>query len=160
MMVKAPRPDVKVGAIMILAGSIISIIGVFLPWASANGASANGMDDYFWIDDFTLYDVSAPGTVPIVMAVIMAGFGITLLLAGRVLAVAILAIIGAVIAAIVGVVMWGLMLAFSEAQGPSVGIGAIVQPIAPLLSLAGAIVATAKRRKMVMAEPGQAPRFA
>lgn len=157
-MVKAPRPDVKIGAILVIVGSVLSILGVFLPWASGGGESVNGMDYYEWFDDsFTYYKMDAPAGAVIVFAVLMIAFGITLAVAGRVLAIAILAIIGAVIAGIVGLVMFGLMASFTDSVGGDIGIGAIIQPIAPLASLAGAIVATSKRRKMVPAESVQPP---
>lgn len=157
-MVKAPRPDVKVGGILVIAGAVLTILAVFLPWASGGGNSVNGMDDFIFQSDGALYFAESPGTIPIVFAVIMLAFGITLLLAGRVLAVAILAIIGAVIALFIGLAMIGIATGLTDdVSAANLGVGAILQPIAPLLSLAGAIVATSKRRKMVPADPGQAP---
>ncbi|WP_051071318.1 hypothetical protein [Ilumatobacter coccineus] len=157
-MVKAPRPDVKIGAILVIVGSVLSIIGVFLPWASGGGESVNGMDDFIFMSDGSLYFAESPGTIPIVFAVIMLAFGVTLLLAGRVLAVAILAIIGAVIALFIGLAMIGIATGLTDdISSADLGIGAIIQPIAPLVSLAGAIVATSKRRKMVPAEGVQPP---
>lgn len=152
-MVKAPRPDVKVGAILVIAGSLLTILAVFLPWASSDDGG-NGFDDFIFTDDGTLYIAESPGILPIVVAVIMLAFGITLLLAGRVLAVAILSIIGAVIALLIGFGMIGIASGLADdVSEADLGIGAILQPIAPLISLAGGIVATSKRRKMVPAQP-------
>lgn len=151
-MVKGPRPKVLVGGILVAAGAVLTILGVFLPWASGGGESVNGLDDFIFTSDGELYLAESPGTIPLVFAVIMLAFGITLVWAGRVLAVAIIAIVGAVIAELIGLGMIsiasGLVDDVSEAD---LGVGAILQPIAPLLSLAGAITATAKRRRMVPA---------
>ena len=35
--------------ILIVVGALLSIISVFLPWATGGGASANGMDDFIFI---------------------------------------------------------------------------------------------------------------
>jgi hypothetical protein len=150
---KPPRPDVKLGAVLTILGSLISIVGVFLPWASGQGTSYNGMATF--IDDtFTAFE--SPGVVSLVLAAVTIGFGIALFFAGRVLAVAILAIVFASIT-----VFWGLgvigITSDAVAVGDSLfdandasgdpGFGAILQPIAPLITLAGAIVATSKRRR-------------
>jgi hypothetical protein len=157
-MVKAPRPNVKVGGILVVVGAVLTILGVFLPWASGGGEAVNGMDDFIFTSDGSLYFAESPGTIPIVFAVIMAAFGVTLILAGRVLAVAILSIVGAVIALFIGLAMIGIASGLADdVTDANLGIGAILQPIAPLVSLAGAIVATSKRRKMVPADPGTAP---
>lgn len=141
---KPPRPDVKLGAILIMVGSLISIVGVFLPWISGGGESQNGTG-VFLDSDFTLYD--NPGAGVIVFAVVSAGLGIALFFAGRVLAVAIIAIVVAVIALLVGTAMASIASDTANFGDASVGFGAILQPIAPLVTLAGAIIATAKRRR-------------
>ncbi len=141
---KPPRPNVQLGAILTIVGSLISIIAVFLPWVSGGGESQNGTG-VFLGSDFTLYD--NPGAGVIVFAVITGGLGIALYFAGRVLAVAILAIVFAVIALFIGIGMVSIASDTADFGDGSLGFGAIVQPIAPLITLAGAIVATSKRRK-------------
>lgn len=141
---KPPRPDVKLGAILTMVGSLISIIGVYLPWLSDSGESQNGTG-VFLGSDFTLYD--NPGAAVIFFAVVTAGLGIALFFAGRVLAVAIIAIVVAAIALLIGIGMLGIASDTADFGGGSVGFGAVLQPIAPLITLAGAIVATAKRRR-------------
>lgn len=140
-----PRPDVKLGAILTLVGSIVTIIAVFLPWVSGGGDTLNGFDTYVSADDFTLYE--DPGTAVIFFAVITAGFGIALYFAGRVLAVAILAIIGAAISLFVGIFIVSIASDTADLSDSSLGFGAVLVPIAPLITLAGAIIATSKRRK-------------
>lgn len=141
---KPPRPDVKLGAILVMAGSLVSFIAVFLPWVSANGESQNGTGEFITSDfDF----IENPGAAVIVFGVVTIGLGIALFFAGRVLAVAILAIVFASIALLVGLGMVGIASDTSDFVGGSLGVGAILQPIAPLVTLAGSIVATAKRRR-------------
>lgn len=144
-MAKPPRPAVKVGALLVIVGSLISVIGVFLPWITAGGASANGMD-FFTDSEFTIYD--GPGKAAIVFAVITGSLGIALFFAGRVLAVAIVAIVVATVALFVGIFLIALAMDTADFNpDSSVAVGAILQPIAPLLTLAGAIVATSTRRR-------------
>ncbi len=150
---KPPRPDVKLGAILTLVGSLITIIGVFLPWTSADGTSYNGLATF--IDDsFTAFET--PGAVSIFLGVVTIGFGIALFFAGRVLAVAILAIVFAAFTLLWGLAVIGIttdavavgdsLFDADEASGDA-GFGAILQPISALITLAGAIVCTSKRRR-------------
>ena len=141
---KPPRPDVQLGAILTVVGSIISIIGVFLPWLSDGGDNQNGTG-VFLGSDFTIYD--NPGAAVIFFAVVTGGLGIALFFAGRVLAVAIIAIVTAAIALLIGIGMLGIANDTADFSGGSLGFGAILQPIAPLITLAGAIIATSKRRR-------------
>ena len=73
--------------------------------------------------------------------------GTALFFAGRVLAVAIIGIVFAVIALFIGLAMVSIASDTADFGDGSIGFGAILQPIAPLVTLAGSIVATAKRRK-------------
>lgn len=141
---RPPRPDVKIGALLVIVGSLITAIGVFLPWVSIAGENLNGMSS-FRGNDFVFYDGS--GIVAIGLAIITAGLGIALFFAGRVLAVAIIAIVMASFAALVGLGMVAIAADGADFGGGSIGFGAILQPIAPLLTLAGSIAATAKRRR-------------
>lgn len=141
---KPPRPNVRLGAILMVVGSLISIIGVFLPWLSDGGRSQNGTG-IFLGSDLTLYD--NPGAGVIVFSLVTAGLGTALFFAGRVLAVAIIGIVFAVIALFIGLAMVSIASDTADFGDGSIGFGAILQPIAPLVTLAGSIVATAKRRK-------------
>lgn len=139
-----PRPDVKIGALLVIVGSLITIIGVFLPWVTIAGENRNGMSAWRG-NDFVFYDGS--GIVAIAFAIITAGLGLALFFAGRVLAVAIIAIVVASLALLVGLGMIAIAADGADFGGGSIGFGAILQPIAPMLTLAGSIVATAKRRR-------------
>ena len=130
-----------------VAGAALALIGVFLPWATESGRSRNGLDDYVWLDGLTLYSIDSPGVAVLVGAAIMLGIGITTVAAGRVLAVAIIGIISGALGVLGGFIELGLVASFVDFEGGSLSIGVILQPIAPLISLAGAIVVTATRRK-------------
>lgn len=139
-----PRPDVKVGALLIIVGSIVTIVGVLLPWVTARGESQSGTG--ILIDaDLDVYD--APGNTVIFFAAITLGLGVTLFFAGRVLAVAIIAIVAASVAWLIGVALFGIASDTVDVVDGSLGYGAILQPVAPLITLAGAIVATSTRRR-------------
>ncbi len=125
-----------------MAGAVIMIIGIYLPWLDEGGETRNGMDLFFTTDGDIL---DGPGQAVLVFAVILLGLGIALFFAGRVLAVAIIAIVMAAIAELVGLGMVGI--ANEDVLGGDLGIGVILQAIAPLGALAGSIAATAKRRR-------------
>ncbi len=136
-----------------VAGAIVAIVGVFLPWLTGGFAERNGTDRYVLFDpddpfQITYTEFTAPGNASIAIAVVLAGLGIALFFAGRVLAVAIVGIIVSVIAVFVGAFMIGIASDTREFDGGGdFGIGLILQPLAPLAALAGSIVATATRRR-------------
>lgn len=142
----------KAAGILVVAGAVITVIAVFLPWVSGGGESINGMD-ILTDGEGELYD--GPGQINLVLGLILAGLGIPLIIAGRVLAVAIIAIVVAALTALMGLGLAGFASATADlSSDASVAIGAFLQPIAPLISLGGAIWATAKRRK-----PAPAPGY-
>ncbi len=149
--VEGPKPRVKVGGILIVAGAVLSIICCFLPWVTEGDRSINGFDDFILLTDNDVSLIESPATFMIVVALIVGGLGVALLAAGRVLAVAIIAIVGAAIFEILGLAMIGFSAGHTDLNGGDVGVGAIMQAVVPLVSLAGAIVATATRRKPVPA---------
>ncbi len=129
-----------------IAGAAIALVGVFLPWATRSGRSRNGLDRFSWLDGFTFYSIDSPGTFVIIGAVIMLGLGIATVAAGRVLAVAIIGIVSGALGIVGGLIEVGLIASFADSENASLGVGVILQPIAPILSLIGAIIATATRR--------------
>lgn len=130
-----------------IVGAVLALIGTVLPWASEGSVSLNGFDEFFWIRDFSLFELNSPAIVAVIGAVIMLGLGIATAAAGRVLAVTIIGIISAVLGVLGGLVLFALMADFTDSAGGSIGIGVILQPIAPIISGVGAIWATAKRRR-------------
>ena len=139
---KPPRPDAKLGGGLIVAGAVLTAIGVFLPWLDDGGNTRSGTD-LFFTSDGEIFD--GPGNLMLAISFVLAGLGIALFFAGRVLAVAIIAIVMSGIAVLMGLGMIGV--ASDDILGGDLQIGVILQPIAPLASLAGSIVVTAKRRR-------------
>jgi hypothetical protein len=127
-----------------IAGSVVALIGVLLPWVSVFGESGNGLDDFI-NEDFEVTE--SPGTVAIIGAVITIGLAIALLVAGRVLAVAIIAVVVSAIGAFLGVGLLGIAGQTADFVDGDVQIGAVLQPIGPLIALAGAIIVLAKRKR-------------
>ena len=144
---KPPRPRVTVGSILIVVGALLAIAGTFLPWANLGNETGTGFDSYRFRDNLNVIEFDSPGVVVLVFAGGIIGLGLALFFAGRVLAVAIISIIVTLIAAIVGLVMIGLMAAVVDDVGGSIGFGVAMTLFGPLVSLAGAITATAKRRR-------------
>lgn len=147
---RAPRPKVTVGAVLLIAGSALALIGAFLPWLTFGGETANGFDTYVTSD---FQELEAPGLVVVFGAITGLAFGIALLAAGRVLAVAILGIVFAALGVIIGLALWAIVADSLQGQLGSVGIGLILQPIGPAIALVGAIIATATRRPSASAAP-------
>lgn len=136
------RVDAKLAGGLIVLGAVVTIVAVFLPWATARGASANGMDTYWSNFEYT----ESPGIVSILAAVVLGAFGIALFFAGRVIALGVLTIIGALGTSVVGIGMIAIVSDAIDTSVASLGVGVILQPIAPLLCLVGGIISLAKTR--------------
>lgn len=148
---RGPRPKVTVGGVLLIVGSALALIGAFLPWLTGSGTSLNGFDTY--IVSFDSEPLESPGIISVFGGLIGLGFGIALVAAGRVLAVAILGIVFAALGIIVGLALWAIVADSFQGQFASVGIGLILQPIGPVLALVGSIIATATRRPSASAGP-------
>jgi hypothetical protein len=134
---------VVVAGWLLIIGSLLVLVGVYLPWVSEGGDSISGMDN-FLMSDFTIME--SPGVVALIGGVIGLGFGIALLAAGRVLVVAILAVVFSAIGVLLGIGLVAIAADSADTVGADISIGAILQPIGPIVALAGSIVALAKRR--------------
>jgi hypothetical protein len=134
-----------------MAGALVAGVAVFLPWLSGGGETFDGTDTFVTGRSFAdLEIVEAPGYAMLFFAAALIGLGIALYVAGRVLAVAILAIVGSAFALLMGIGMIAVVDESRDLIGTgtvSFGIGVILQPIGPTLSLAGSIWATSKRRR-------------
>lgn len=145
-----PRPRVPIGGWLMTLGGVLAIVAAFLPWVSGGGETVTGMDDWIQQNSDELVRFEAPGTLFIVGGVILAGFGIALVAAGRVLAVAILGIVFAAIGLLVCI---GVLAVVNDGQawGPgaehNLGVGPPLAVVGTLAVLAGSIVATATRRR-------------
>lgn len=138
-------------AILVVAGALLAGIAVYLPWMTGGGETFNGTDTFVTGRSFAdLEIIEAPGDAMLLFAAVLLGLGIALYFAGRVLAVAILAIVGAAVTVLLGIGMLTIVNDSRDFIGTdtvSLGIGAVLQPIGPTISLAGSIWATATRRR-------------
>lgn len=149
---KPPRPQVRVGALLMIIGAVGTIICSFLPWMKAEGKTLNGSDDYFTVQDGTLKILQDPGARWIAFSVVVLGLGIALYLAGRVLAVAIIGIVVSAVAAILVIGSLGIVsdykdLLAKDGTDASLQFGVYLGVVMMLMSLGGAIAATSKRRR-------------
>jgi hypothetical protein len=132
-----------------IAGAVIALVGSFLPWVGTNRLSTNGFDRYFWERSSSSFDLENPAIVVVIGSIIMLVLGMATLAAGRVLAITIIGIVFAVLGIVVGAGLLALMVDFADFVNIDLKIGIILQPIAPTISLIGAILATAKKRPPV-----------
>jgi len=143
---KPPRPKVTIGSVLVIVGAAVAILGSFLNWFSVPSEDLD-------VTGFTEFEgETRDGPVFVFLGAVLVGFGIAMLAAGRVLAVAILAVITATLVVLFGLVDFGDV---SDAQDLIEGLGGEfeVGPGLPiiivggLVSLAGSIVALSKRRR-------------
>ena len=140
---KLPRPAVTVGAGLLVVGGLLLIVGSFLTWFSVLGESYTG----FSSGDGGTKD----GPVFLFLGVVVLAFGIVQLLARKVLAIGILAIVMSALALLaaladIGDVSDNMDLADSVGIEASTGPGLWVILIGALIAMAGAIATVAKRR--------------
>lgn len=151
---KPERPPVVVGAVLLLVGSALLIVGSFLNWLSVDAPSLSSFGLDLSFNGFGGEGETKDGPVFVFLAVVLAAFGITLLAARKVLAVAILSVIAAVLALLAAAIdvadvrdavddLKALDPTFEATMGPGLWVvlaGAIV-------ALAGGIAALATRRR-------------
>lgn len=140
---KLPRPAVTVGAGMLVVGGVLLIAGSLLTWFSILGESYTG---------FSSGDSgSKDGPVFVFFGVVVLAFGIVQLMARKVLAIGILAIVMSALALLaaladIGDVRDSVDLADSIGIDASSGPGLWVILIGALIAMAGSIATVAKRR--------------
>jgi len=128
-----------------IAGAFVVIVGCFLPWLTVEGDSFNGFAE----DDS---GDSNDGVVFLVLAVAVLGFGITTLVAKRLLPIAILTVVFA------SFILLGSIADLSEVSDAmdvgerfdldiSIGAGLPIILVGSGGALAGGIVALATRRR-------------
>jgi hypothetical protein len=146
--VRPPRPDVRLGAGLMILGAVLTIVGSVLPWLKIQGKNGNGFDDYISNSNGELKILKGPGKIWIFFAIVVIGLGIGLFLAGRVLAVAILGIVFSAVGAFFVLGSFGVASDTKDYSGEgSYQIGLYIGMIAMLMALAGSIIATSKRRR-------------
>ena len=114
-------------------------LGALLPWFEIAGESFNGFSD--------IGGEVKDGPAFVFFAIILAGFGLTTLAAGRLLPIAILAVVIASFSTLAAIVDWADVRDVADFVGASTGPGLPVALVGSLLALAGSIVAVATRRR-------------
>jgi hypothetical protein len=125
-----------------IAGAVVMIIGSALTWFTIGGVDITGFSQ--------LGGQDRDGPAFAGLAVILAAFGITTLLARRLLPIAILAVVFASFAAVIAFSDYGDVTDLENldrADVFAVGPGLPVVIAGGLIALAGGIVALAKRRR-------------
>ncbi|HQY13277.1 MAG: hypothetical protein KAY11_18100 [Ilumatobacteraceae bacterium] len=145
---KPPRPAVKGGSMLLIAGGVGLVIGSLLPWVTVAGQRFNGFAD----EPISLDGGSNGGPAMAFLAALLIGFGIAQLAARKVLAVAILAVVCASFAVIgtlaeMGDVADVVQFADLLDAESSWGLGVPVLAMGSLVGLGGAIATLAKRRR-------------
>jgi hypothetical protein len=138
---------VPIAAVLLLIGAVLTVVGSALPWVKAAGETING---------FTRGDTEDSvndGPVLTFIAVLLAGFAITFLVAKRVFVLAILSVVFASFVILIGAADLGdaqdvrdFFRVFGD-EDASVGAGLPVVIVGGLVALAGGIVSLAKRRR-------------
>jgi hypothetical protein len=151
VMSKPPRPAIPVAGWLMVVGAVLIIVGTIIPWKTFGGESINGFDRYVsWTDDG--YLEQTPGGIFVFGAVVLLAFGITSLVAKRVLPVIIIAIVTATGLALFSA---GELAIYGDDEGPfgqaielgDLSAGIPVMLVGSLIALAGAITGCARRRR-------------
>ena len=103
---------------MLIVGGALVAIGAFLPWVSRSGVSLNGFDDFVYAGDGEIQVFEGPGVMSLLGGAIGLGLGIALVVAGRVLAVAIVATVFASIGILFGIFL--VMIANDKSMGGNI----------------------------------------
>jgi hypothetical protein len=124
---------------MLLAGGAVITLGALLPWFEIAGESFNGFSD--------LGGEVKDGPAFVLFAIILAGFGVATLAAGRLLPIAILAVVIASFSTLAAIVDLTDVMDAVDFVGASTGPGLPIALVGSLLALAGSILALATRRR-------------
>jgi hypothetical protein len=123
----------------LIGGAAVMVIGSFLTWFTINGEDITGFSE--------LGGEDRDGPAFVTFAVILAGFGITTLLARRLLPIAILAVVFAAFALIFAFADYNDITDLEDIGLVEAGPGVPIVIVGTLIALAGGIVALAKRRR-------------
>jgi hypothetical protein len=127
-----------------LVGALILMGGTGLPWISDGDTDYNGYDE--WVIDLYFKDEPA-GPMLVFLGVVLLGFGIATLAAGRVLAIMIIGIVVAAFALLGTVVQLADYADVADQTSASLGPGILVSMAGAVLALGGAIAGCSKRRR-------------
>ncbi len=122
-----------------ISGAVVIVIGSFLTWFTIGDADITGFSELGGDD--------RDGPAFVGFAVILAAFGITTLVARRLLPIAILAVVFAGFALIFALADYGDVSDLEDLGLAEAGPGLPVVVVGALIALAGGIVALARRRR-------------
>lgn len=143
-----PRPSTPVGGLLLLGGALLVGVGSFLVWFTFLGQDVTGFTRQGFGDDET-----GDGVVFVFFAIVLGAFGVTVLAAGRVLAVAIIAVVVAAFTALAALGKFADVQDLKDitetfgGDEVTIGPGLPVILVGSLLALAGSIVVLSKRRR-------------
>jgi hypothetical protein len=154
--VKPPRPRIIAAALLMLVGGVVMIVGAALPWISESGTDYNAFEEWTIgsINNLFIED-TPPGGMFVLLGVVLIGFGIATLAAGRLLPIMIIGIVFAAFAVLGTITHLADYVDVTDTTSASLGPGIIVTMIGSAAALAGAIAGCATRRKW---RPGMEPR--
>jgi hypothetical protein len=153
---KPPRPRTRAAALLMLVGGVVMIVGAALPWISDGGRDYNAFDEWTigTINDLYLED-TPPGGMFVLLGVVLIGFGIATLAAGRLLPIMIIGIVLAAFAVLGTITHLADYVDVTDTTSASLRPGVIITMIGSAAALAGAIAGCATRRRW---RPGMEPR--
>lgn len=144
---KPPRPKANTGSLLLMVGGAAHVIGVFLTWYSGAGVeSLKGMDTFAGPDG--VGDLPNPGLFWLVIGSLLVVVGAITYFAGRIFAVAIIAVFAAIGALFDAILGFGAVKNQRFIAAGDVGPGVIVGTVAALVAIAGSIQVLAKRRSV------------
>jgi hypothetical protein len=153
---KPPRPRTRAAALLMLVGGLVMIIGAVLPWISHEGTDFNAFDEWTIGSVNNLFvEDTPPGGMFVLLGVVLIGFGIATLAAGRVLPIMIIGIVVAAFAVLGTITHLADYADVTDATTASLRAGIVVTMIGSAAALAGAIAGCATRRRW---RPGAEPR--
>lgn len=96
--VKPQRPPVVVGSVLLILGGALMVVGSFLNWLSVDAPTLTSFGVDLSFNGFGGEGETKDGPVFVFLAVVLVAFGVTMLAAKKVLAVAILSVVVASLA--------------------------------------------------------------
>lgn len=150
--VKPPRPRVLTGSVLLLVGSVLLVAGSFMNWVKVDGSTLSGFGLELSFNGFGTDGDTKDGPVFVFFAVVLAAFGLTMLIARKVLAVAILSVVfGLLAVAAAAADLADVSDYIDTLKGlgitGKVGPGLPVVLVGALVATAGGIATVAARRK-------------
>jgi len=136
----------KKGVIVGIVGGILTVLGVVLPWASSEFGSVSGL--------FTLPGTAIGTTIFGYPLLILGILGLLMALPGK-KGLAVGTIIMGIIAMLLGLVVIGFVGLVSNISGgvASMGIGAILCLVGPIIMILGGFMIRSEAKKEAMAPP-------